>query len=569
MGSQLPADIGRDWDVIVCGAGPTGLTLANLLGVLGVRTLVVERLPALIDYPRGVGMDDESLRCFQAAGLVDEVRRHTVPNQILRFNDKTGRELAAIDPKAQPFGWPRRNGFVQPSVDRELAQGLARFAHVQLVFGQEIRSHQDVGDHVEVEVAPDGEQSEAPGASLQLRCRYLVGCDGGRSPTRSRLGLAFDGKSESTRWLVIDLANDPLGTPNAAFVLDDALPHVTMGLPHGVRRYEFMVPQGEGEEVYESREKVLELLGRVLPGVQPTIIRHRVYTHHARIASAFGKGRVLIGGDAAHLMPVWQGQGFNTGIRDASNMAWKLALAVRGHASAALLESYTVERMPHAAAMIDISVLTGQIFVPSVPAYRVLRNLAAPWLSKIGPLRRYIAEMRFKPMPFFKDGIVIHEAAAGTRSRAGRMFIQPRVSAGGRSALLDDVIGLRFAVLSWSNPVTPWLDDAASRLLETLGAQRLVVRPMCQLEAGDSRSAEAGAEIIVGDLMGDIKAWFDSAPGPIVILRPDRIVAANCQPWQLAGVVKELAQMMGVTSEPVHGATPGEPEAALPERGLA
>ncbi|HSV46838.1 MAG TPA: FAD-dependent monooxygenase, partial [Ramlibacter sp.] len=105
---------GLDYDVVIAGAGPCGLTLANHLGTLGVRTLVIEKLPALIDYPRGVGVDDEALRSFQAVGLVDAVRRHTVPNQIMRFVDRRGRVLAAIAPTAQPFGWPRRSGFIQP-----------------------------------------------------------------------------------------------------------------------------------------------------------------------------------------------------------------------------------------------------------------------------------------------------------------------------------------------------------------------------------------------------------------------------------------------------------------------
>jgi hypothetical protein len=76
----------------------------------------------VIDYPRGVGIDDEALRSFQAVGLVEAVRRHTVPNQIMRFVDKRGRVLAAIAPTAQPFGWPRRSGFIQPLVDRELGR---------------------------------------------------------------------------------------------------------------------------------------------------------------------------------------------------------------------------------------------------------------------------------------------------------------------------------------------------------------------------------------------------------------------------------------------------------------
>ena len=106
--------------VLVVGAGPVGLTLANILGLQGVRTLVVDERDTLIDYPRGVGLDDEALRTFQSIGLVDQVLPHTVPNQILRFFDAKRRLLAEMAPPDARFGWPKRNGFVQPMVDAEL-----------------------------------------------------------------------------------------------------------------------------------------------------------------------------------------------------------------------------------------------------------------------------------------------------------------------------------------------------------------------------------------------------------------------------------------------------------------
>ena len=119
-------------DVVIVGAGPVGLTLANILGLQGVRTLVVDERDTLIDYPRGVGLDDEALRTFQSIGLVERVLPHTVPNQILRFFDAKRRLLAEMAPPDARFGWPKRNGFVQPMVDAELLGGLDRFDHVEV-----------------------------------------------------------------------------------------------------------------------------------------------------------------------------------------------------------------------------------------------------------------------------------------------------------------------------------------------------------------------------------------------------------------------------------------------------
>ena len=139
-----------DVDVIVVGAGPVGLTLANVLGLQGVRTLVAEERDALIDYPRGVGLDDEALRTFQGIGLVETVLPHTVPNQILRFFDGRRRLLAEMAPPDARFGWPKRNGFVQPLVDAELLKGLDRFAHVEVAWAHPMTSITESGDGVTV-----------------------------------------------------------------------------------------------------------------------------------------------------------------------------------------------------------------------------------------------------------------------------------------------------------------------------------------------------------------------------------------------------------------------------------
>lgn len=548
-----------DWDVVIAGAGPTGLTLANHLGTLGIRTLVIEKLPRLIDYPRGVGVDDEALRSFQAVGLVEAVRRHTVPNQIMRFVDRRGRVLASIEPTAEPFGWPRRNGFIQPLVDRELAIGLERFAHVGLALGHGFESYEDTTDGVQVKIQPACDAGAPRGDAFFVSARWLVGCDGGRSPVRNAMGLSFEGKSESTRWLVIDLANDPIGTPNVTFRLDDAFPYVELALPHGVRRFEFMVPPGADEAEFESDARVQALLARVLPAdVQPEIIRRRVYMHHARIAPTFRKGRVLIAGDAAHLMPVWQGQGFNTGIRDASNLGWKLALATRGLAGDTLPDTYTRERHAHAGAMIDLSVLVGKIFVPSNPLLRAARNLLGPILSRMASVRRYIAEMRFKPMPFFAEGVVVHTGQPDPAGQVGKVFIQPRVAdAAGTVQKLDDAIGLRFALIGWSARFDSWIDAESQRILSILDAQTLIVRPPCQ--ALDREPPAQGR--VLWDIDGTFKRWFDAAPGAIVVLRPDRVVAAVCTPWQLNRTLRTLAARLHLTEGnasvgPLAGKTP-------------
>ncbi|WHH50535.1 FAD-dependent monooxygenase [Pseudomonas sp. Ap32] len=125
-------------DIVIIGAGPVGLAIANYLGQAGVQVLQIEKLDQLIDYPRAIGIDDESLRTVQAIGLVEQVLPHTTPWHAMRFLTPKGRCFADIQPTTDEFGWSRRNAFIQPQVDAVLHRGLARFANVRTLFSRDV-----------------------------------------------------------------------------------------------------------------------------------------------------------------------------------------------------------------------------------------------------------------------------------------------------------------------------------------------------------------------------------------------------------------------------------------------
>ncbi|MCV7176917.1 bifunctional 3-(3-hydroxy-phenyl)propionate/3-hydroxycinnamic acid hydroxylase [Mycolicibacterium sphagni] len=510
-----------DFDVVVVGAGPSGLTLANTLGLQGVRTLIVDERDALIDYPRGVGLDDESLRTFQAIGVVDAVLPHTVPNQILRFYDGKRRLLAEMAPPDARFGWPKRNGFVQPLVDAELFKGLDRFDHVEIAWGHPMTSIAETADGVTVELSP------ADAEVRTVNARYIVGCDGGRSATRRLMGVSFDGTTSSTRWLVVDIANDPLGHPNSEVGADPARPYVSISIAHGIRRFEFLIHGHETDEQAEDPEFVAQMLSRLVPYPDRVdIIRRRLYTHHSRIASSFRKGRIMIAGDAAHLMPVWQGQGYNSGIRDAANLGWKLAAVVNGQAGDALLDTYDVERRKHARAMIDLSTTVGKVISPTNPRVAGARDVLVRAASLVPTLKRYVLEMRFKPMPRYEQGAVVHNEPRSPSSAVGTLFIQPRVDTREQqNVLLDDVIGPWFAFVCWSNNPRQLLGEKAFAEWKALGAVFVALRPITQLHWTGHDDADV---VVVGDRTGALKAWFDAHEESVMFLRPDRCIAGAC-----------------------------------------
>ncbi len=490
-------------DVVIVGAGPSGLTLANILGLQGVRTLIVEERDTLIDYPRGVGLDDEALRTFQSIGLVDRVLPHTVPNQILRFFDAKRRLLAEMAPPDARFGWPKRNGFVQPMVDAELYGGLERFDHVEVRWGHRMENCVETEDGVTLEFA-DGKKP--------VHARYVVGCDGGRSATRRLMGVSFDGTTSSTRWLVVDVANDPLGHPNSEVGADPKRPYVSISIAHGIRRFEFLIHDDESDELADDPAFVRRMLAQRVPHPDRVdMIRHRVYTHHSRIAGSFRKGRLMLAGDAAHLMPVWQGQGYNSGIRDAANLGWKLAAVVTGQAGDALLDTYDIERRKHARAMIDLSTMVGRVISPTNRRVAALRDRVIHGASLVPTLKRYVLEMRFKPMPRYQQGAVFHAehstGASGGISPTGTLFIQPRVDTrADQNVLLDDVLGPGFAVLCWSNNLRAVLGDEAFSRWKALGASFVEARPMTQLHWTGHDDPDV---VVVGDRTGALKSWFD------------------------------------------------------------
>lgn len=541
-------------DVVIVGAGPTGLTLANLLGARGVDVTVIDKRDRLIDYPRGVGLDDESFRTIQAMGLVEEVAPFTVPHHIMRMVNGSGEVIMTNDPQGRPFGHARKHGFLQPLVDNAFYEGLSRFPNVKVIFSRDLVGIEQNGDRVTATInhVTGEEGEETTGETTIIDARYLVGCEGGRSFARKWIGAEFIGVSPSTRWVVVDVNNDPLGHPNVYLGADPARPYVSIGLPRGVRRFEFMLFEDEPNEKVEDDVFVTELLHEHLPeGVELDIIRRRVFTHHGRVASKFRKDNVLIAGDAAHLMPVWMGQGFNSGVRDATNLAWKLAMVLDGTCGDELLDTYDHERRDHAKAMVELSLTMGNIIKPTDRRVAFARDVAARAMNISPQVKSYFSDMKFKPMPRYSRGVLVDQETlqSGTASRrisssrlpklipvrnalnknspVGSQFIQPTVWHDGQEKLLDDALGHGFTVLTWGiDPVQLFNDDERAQL-EHNGISLVWAVSPTQIKWATEISARTGSTV-VSDTAGALKSWFDVHSVGTVVIRPDKFVAAVC-----------------------------------------
>ncbi len=530
-------DNDENFDVIVVGAGPCGATLANHLGLYGVRTLIVDRSKDILDYPRAVGMDDEALRSFQAVGLAEPLLADMIRNVPARYYTASGWCFAHVHPHEQPFGWSRRNLFIQPIAEQTLRRGLERFDSVTLRVAESCRSMAQDGDQVVVTI------ERADGTAYRARCEFLVGADGGRSTVRGLIGAVLEGKTDAARWLVVDMRNDDLDSPYSSVFTHRLRPRMSIALPYGHRRFEFRLPSDESDEEAvdpANLEKRLALFYKQRPR-PAVVVRARVYRHHSRIADRFNVGRVFLAGDAAHLQPPFFGQGMNSGLRDATNLAWKLAAVVRGAASARLLDSYQVERREHARKMVNVATMFGRLYAPGSRAMEFARDTFFRLVQRLPGLRAYVLQMKFKPMPYYTDGLVLSKSDGAAGRVVGRMFMQPLVETSDhRQVKLDDALGAWFAVIGIGHNPAAAMSEATRAFWTSLGAALVEVRP----SRSDPRPAAAGVTVIE-DLMGAFRDWRRAHPTiRFVILRPDRYVAAVAPDGSLDTITDEFRRLL-------------------------
>ena len=507
---NLPSE---PYEVAIAGAGPTGLVTATLLGLAGIRTLLIERNAGTVNEPRAVSIDDESLRTMQACGLIDEVLANVAQDYGSIYVDPNGAEFARVMPTLKDYGYPRRNAFRQPVLEATLRDGLKRFPHVDVRFGHTLETFTQDESGVTLTI------SDGDGGTGTARAQYLAAADGGRSLVRKAIGARLEGSSFEERWLIIDLARteDPLRETRVT--CDPDRPVISLPGPHRTRRYEIRLKDGETDEDILRPERIAALLAERGPDAGSPILRQRVYTFHARRADRWADRRVFLLGDAAHLTPPFAGQGMNTGVRDAQNFAWKVTAVVRGQFSPKLLETYQQERAPHAWSMIQLALRMGSVMAPHKAWVALLTRWVFRTLSLVPPAKDYVAQMRFKPKPRFEDGF-LHRP--GPRSLVGTMFPQPLVeTASGERVLLDHLLGSGFALVCLADDATPLFGRLSDPVWAKLAATRVHLLPRTLSFAPD-----CGAQT-VRDVNGFFVGKERDFANRLFVVRPDRYVAAE------------------------------------------
>ncbi|MGK8197757.1 bifunctional 3-(3-hydroxy-phenyl)propionate/3-hydroxycinnamic acid hydroxylase [Burkholderia cepacia] len=505
--------------VAIVGAGPNGVAMANLLGLYGIATVIVEKAADVVEFPRAVGIDDEALRMFQTAGLADELSRDIIQNVPLRMFKANGECFADIRPSIREFGWWRRNIFMQQLAERTLRAGLDRYPHVSLRTSEEVVDVEQDDGGVTLQVR------RADGRQYALQADYVVAADGGRSPMRELLGVTLAGTTHPIKWVVVDVKNAGLDQPCTALNCDPRRPNVCIYLPFDFRRWEFLVFPHEDEAAIAQPDSIRALIAPYVDDIDRVeIVRARTYTHHSRVAERFVVGRVAFVGDAAHLSPPWIGQGLNAGLRDVGNLAWKLAGIVRGALHPGVISTYESERRDHAKAMIDLADTFGAMLMPTNRLVAFVRDRVLGLVRFAPGLKDYILQMRFKPMPSYTRGIVL----PGGSDAVGRMIVQPDVeTADGVRRKLDDVLGPWFSIVGWQCDPQACLSDDDRAYWMSLGAAFVQVSRSRSGTSRARRVTSVHGSACVEDVDNALAAWFDRHAGPLVVVRPDRYVAAQ------------------------------------------
>jgi 3-(3-hydroxy-phenyl)propionate hydroxylase len=301
-----------------------------------------------------------------------------------------------------------------------------------------------------------------------------------------------------------------------------------------------MLHEDETEPDVTSPEFTRKLLSRHGEGNTP-LRRSRVYTFHARMADRWRDGRIFLVGDAAHLSPPFAGQGMNSGIRDAHNLAWKLAAVFQGRLGPHLLGTYEQERRQHAWEMILLALRMGKVMMPRSAWSAFALQTAFRCLSVVPPARAYFAEMKYKPKPRFDAGFLARGSNHAAPSLIGRLFSQPNVRCADRTALLDEFLGNDFALIALPQTPPNVFDRLPPDLWRSLKLQRVAIRA-----PGDGTPVPKGVTRVT-DAEGDFSRSMKNVPPGFALIRPDRYVAAFLDGENLEGGMREVDEIIAGT----------------------
>ena len=484
------------YDVVVIGYGPVGQMLSAQLGQAGHRVTAFERHAQLYGLSRAGHMDDEIVRTLQRVGAGEEFREDAVAWELYDMRNKAfgGDLLLSLDwSVVGPHGWRSHWIFYQNNLELALNHRVEATGNVEVHMDTEAVAFDQDADGVTITV-----RNRQTGAERTVRARYLVGTDGANSFVRRHLGITTTPGAQGPNQLVIDtLQKRPLSFEfdNGQFA-DPERPGCLFQLGKNHRRWEFTLLPGEKPEDFDL-DRVWELLQPWVTPEDVEVVRYPVYRFTESMTDEWQRGRIFLAGDAAHTLWPFAGEGMCNGIRDASSLAWRLDLVLRGLAAPTLLDSYEADRKPNMQGWMDLSREIGLPCIITDPEIAAQRD---------AQFRAALQDPSLVPPTLMPPGPVAF-ARAGDEV-AGLPACQFRVRIGDREDLLDEVVGCGFQLITDDPAAVEALSAEQLRLLDSLGVKIVVLGPQ-----------GSGAPAI--DVDGAYGRWLREIGRTAVLARPD------------------------------------------------
>ncbi|GAB4061028.1 bifunctional 3-(3-hydroxy-phenyl)propionate/3-hydroxycinnamic acid hydroxylase MhpA [Catellatospora paridis] len=502
--------------VVIVGAGPTGLTVATLLAQYGVQCLLLERWQSAYPQPRAVAVDDEVQRIIARLGLREKFTAVSRPHQGLRLLDTDLRVLAEIrrDRDGGRHGFPEGSMFDQPELEQLFRDNLTRYPAATLRGNADVTALTQDADGVRVDFT-----DLTTGEQHCVRAGYVLGCDGANSPTRTAIGATMNDLDFTQRWLVVDVdTNADLGHwEGVQQVCDPSRAATYMRIGTTRHRWEFQLTPGQTADDFRDMTRLHPLIARWtgdVPVDRLRIVRMAEYTFRAQVADRWRDRRVFLLGDAAHLTPPFIGQGMAAGLRDAMNLAWKLAAVLDGTLPEAVLHTYQTERAAHARSMIKLARLIGVVMTDSGPLGALLRSAVVPWLHVLPVIKKMTAGSQ---TPALRRSALVVRARL-RRALAGHLCPNALLDDGRR---FDDVAAGRFALVTSAEPSPAEQADIA-------GVEVVVVH------------AAPGSEL---------HRWLRQGRAHTALIRPDgTVLSAGHSPSALVGQLRAFAPQLPPTT---------------------
>lgn len=457
-------NLSQKFDVVISGFGPVGALLGLFLAKQGHRIAIVERWQERYSLPRAVCIDHEMLRMLKTLGLNEKLAQIIHAGGSYDWVNADWKTLVAIDWGAATISLESNVNFVhQPSLERILEEEIRQYTNIRLFLGYEVEQVQDYGSYSKLQAKQIEKDKK-----VELTAQYIIGADGANSLVRQVIQSQWIDKGFQADWLVVDvLPHHPenlkiKGTAAVQFC-NPARP--TTIVPAGkngdtyFRRWEFMRLPHETVEEMEQEERVWALLSDWVKPEDASLIRYKMYTFRSLIADQWHKGRILIAGDACHVMPPFMGQGMCAGFRDAWNLSWKLDGILKGIFDQKILQTYTMERKPHVSDIIDISMYLGKVICVPNETEAAIRD------------KKFFTGTA-EPMPDFpnlRDGILAHQAQF--QKFAGSLAPNAILTRKGKVESLDQIVGRNF-VLVTTQPIE--IDEQAEQI-QKMGFIHLII----------------------------------------------------------------------------------------------